>query len=314
MRIFMTGATGVIGRRVVPQLIASGHAVTGVARSREGFDALERMGASGAALDLFDAAAARTALAGHEAVVNLATHVPKSAWRAFLPSAWKETARLRSVASSVLVDAALANGVERFVQESFAPIYPDRGAEWISEEVSPEPARYNRATLDAEASAGRFTRAGGTGVALRFAYFYGPGDPFVQGVAEAVRHGWWPILGRPDGFLSMVHHDDAASAVIAALELPSGIYNVVEDEPLTRRDFADEVSVMLGVEPPRIPGAWLARLTGPVGATLARSLRISNRKLRSASSWAPRYANARSGWKAALGPQRPSAHGAVASG
>src|SRR4051794_26282590 len=167
MRIFVTGATGVTGRRAVPLLIDAGHEVTAVARSPEKAAALERAGARAAQVDLFDAAAMRRAVAGHDAVINLATAVPPSS-RALLPGAWKEMGRIRRDASAILVDAALAGGVQRFVQESFAPIYADNGEGWIDEGSPVKPAAYNRTTLDAERSADRFTRGGGTGVALRF--------------------------------------------------------------------------------------------------------------------------------------------------
>src|SRR5215217_2235934 len=107
MRIFLTGATGVIGRRVVPLLIAGGHKVTGIARTPAKRQQLERAGATAAGVNLFDAASVRRALAGYDAVINLATHMPSSSWRIFMPWAWKENDRLRRDASANLVDAAV---------------------------------------------------------------------------------------------------------------------------------------------------------------------------------------------------------------
>ena len=195
MRIFVTGATGVTGRRAVPLLIAAGHEVTAVARSPEKAAALERAGARAAQVDLFDAATMRRAVEGHDTVVNLATAVPPSS-RALLPGAWKEMDRIRRDASAILVDAALAGGVGRFVQESFAPIYADNGDGWIDEGWTMRPARYNRSTLDAEASAERFTRGGGTGVVLRFGWFYGPdAGGATLDMIGFVRKGWSPAPG-----------------------------------------------------------------------------------------------------------------------
>src|SRR6266542_4045774 len=179
MRILVTGATGVLGRRTVPLLIAARHEVTAIGRSRARLEALRRSGARPLELELFDRDAIGRAMVGHDAVLNLATHIPKMGLGAFLPGAWAENDRIRKEASALLVDAALERGVQRFVQESFAPIYPDRGADWISEEVAPSAVRYNRTVLDAEASAQRFTAAGGTGVVLRFAFLYGAGDSFT---------------------------------------------------------------------------------------------------------------------------------------
>jgi nucleoside-diphosphate-sugar epimerase len=100
----------------------------------------------------------------------------------------------------------------------------------------------------------------------------------------------------------MLSQDDAASAVVEALHVPGGIYNVVEDEPLTRQQFAEALAAISGLPVPRLPPPWLSKLAGSLGELLARSLRISNRKLRAACAWAPRYPSAREGWQAALGP------------
>jgi nucleoside-diphosphate-sugar epimerase len=295
MRICVTGATGVTGRRAVPLLVAAGHEVTAVARSPEKAAGLATAGASPIIVDLFDAAAVRRAVAGHEVVINLATAVPPSS-RALLPGAWKEMDRIRRDASAVLVDAALAGGVERFVQESFAPIYADNGDGWIDESWLMKPARYNRTTLDAEASGNRFTGGGGTGVVLRFGWFYGP-DPggATLDMIGFVRKGWSPAPG-PEGYISSISHDDTATAVVAALGVPAGIYNVVDDEPVRRREFFGSLAEALGVGRPKFLPKWAGRLMGGVGETLTRSLRISNRKFRDASGWAPKYPSVRDAW------------------
>ena len=295
MRIFVTGATGVTGRRAVPLLIAAGHEVTAVARSPEKAAALTRTGASPIIVDLFDAAAMRRAVAGHDAVINLATAVPPSS-RALLPGAWKEMDRIRRDASAILVDAALAGGVGRFVQESFAPIYADNGDGWIDEGSPQKPARYNRSTLDAEASAERFTGGGGTGVVLRFGYFYGPdAGGATLDMIGFVRKGWAPAPG-PEGYISSISHDDTATAVVAALGVPAGIYNVVDDEPVRRREFFGSMADALGAAPPKFMPKWVGRLMGGVGETLTRSLRISNRRFRDASGWVPKYPSVRDAW------------------
>ena len=300
MKIFIAGATGVVGRRVVPRLVAAGHQVTAVARTPEKGRWLSQQGANPVGVDLFDAAAVRGAVAGHEVVINLATSIPPSS-RAFLPGAWRENDRTRRVASRNLVDAAIAGGATRFIQESFAPIYADRGDEWIDERAPVRPARYNRSVLDAEAAAERFTGGGGggrTGVVLRFALFYGPDSGFTLDTIRYVRKGWAPALGAPTGFVSSVSHDDAAAAVVAALDARAGVYNVVDDEPMRRRDYYDSLAATLGVAPPRFPPAWLARVTGSLGELLARSQRISNRKLKDECNWRPMIPSVRDGWVA----------------
>jgi nucleoside-diphosphate-sugar epimerase len=297
MKVFLTGATGVIGRRAVPLLISAGHAVTAVARSPEKAAALARSGASPVQIDLFAAAAVRAAVEGQEAVVNLATHIPPSS-RVMLPGAWRENDRIRGEASGILAEAARAAGAGRFVQESFAPIYPDRGDAWITEETPVQPVRYNRTAVIAEQAAARFGEGEGAGVVLRFAFFYGPDSGYTQDLIRSVRKGWALGFGRPEAYFSSISHDDAAAAVLAALSVPGGIYNVVDDEPLPRRAFYDSLAEVLGVPPPRLLPAWVKVLAGSLGEIMARSQRISNRKLRQASGWAPKYPSVREGWRA----------------
>ena len=299
MNIFVAGATGVIGRRAVPLMLREGHHVTAAGRSPERLSGLARQGASTLSLDLFDRDAVKRGIAGHEAIVNLATHIPPPGLSAFLPSAWKETARIREHGSALLADEAIASGVRLFIQESFAPIYADSGDRWITEEARLQPANYNKSAVAAEASADRVTRGGGRGIVLRFAYFYAGDDRFTQDLCSFVRRGWLPIVGDADAFFSTVSHDDAASAVVAALKAPAGVYNVVDNVPLTRRQLGEALSEILDVPPPKIPPAWLAKLTGSVGATMARSLRISNAKLRQTTGWTPKYSTAREGWQTA---------------
>lgn len=300
MRILLTGATGVVGRRVVPLLVEAGHRVTAVGRTPEKRGALSRAGATPVELDLFDPRAVGRALAGHDAVINLATHIPHSGASMFLPGAWRENDRIRRDGSRILAEAAIAHGVPRFIQESFAPMYADAGDAWVDETSSIQPARYNRSTVDAEHSAERVTRSGGAGVVLRFSGLYGPDSPHALELIGYVRKGRAPIPGSPEAFFSSVTNDDAATAVVTALSLPAGIYNVTDDEPLGRRAYVDTLAQALGVAPPKLPPAWLMALGGSLAKLMARSVRISNHKLRQASGWRPRYPSAREGWKAAV--------------
>lgn len=304
MRIFVAGATGVIGSRVVPLLVAGGHEVAGVGRTPEKRATLERAGARGVDVDLFDPMAVRRAVAGYDAIVNLATAVPSPAWRVFAPGAWREMDRVRREVSANLVDGALAAGtVTRFVQESFAPIYQDSGNRWIDESSPVQPRSFNRSTLDAESNARHFGQ-GGTWVVLRFGSLYGPGDPVTVQLIDGIRRGWFPMFGRAEGYFSYVAHEDAATAVVASLGVPAGIYNVVEREPMTRRALADGIARLIGVRPPRLLPPWMAHLAGSVGETLGRSLRISSRELEWASGWSPRYPTILDGMAAIVGPAR----------
>lgn len=300
MRIFVAGATGVVGRRVVPELVESGHDITAVGRTPEKRRRLEERGARAVEVDMFDAAAVRSAVGDAEVVINLTTAVPPAGIRMLLPWSWREMGRVRRHISANLVAAALSGQVRRVIQESFAPIYADGGDAWLDETAEVRPASYNRSAFEAEGQADEFTRAGRLGVVLRFTYMYGPRDPVTEQLLDGVRRGWFPLFGSPDAYSSWIAHDDAAAAVVAALDVPAGIYNVVETEPMRRRDLAEGLAQTLGVKPPRFLPDWVTALGGGVAATLARSLRISNRKLREASDWAPRYPTMLEGLRAII--------------
>ncbi|HSB53010.1 MAG TPA: NAD-dependent epimerase/dehydratase family protein, partial [Gemmatimonadales bacterium] len=251
MRIFIAGATGVVGRRLIPMARAAGHMVTAVGRTPEKRALLGRLGANAAPVDLVDPVSIGRAVAGHEAVINLATHIPRSSARMMLPGAWRENDRLRGISSGLLAEAATTAGAERLIQESFALTYADQGTSWVTEESPLQPVRYNRTVLDAETAAARFARNGGIGIVLRFAAFYGPNDPLFTEVIQSIRWGRLPYPGAPEAFISFVSHEDAATATLAALTLPSGVYNVVDDEPLSRHDAGVTLAGLLGVRPPR---------------------------------------------------------------
>jgi nucleoside-diphosphate-sugar epimerase len=304
MRVFVAGATGALGRRVVPMLVRQGHDVSAVGRTAEKRAALAAEGARPIAVDLFDAEAVRRAVGDAEVIVNLATAVP-AGLRIVLPWSWHPMDRIRREVSANLVRAAVGGStVGRVIQESFAPIYLDHGDGWVDESAPLRPTAYNRTVLEAEAQAAGFSRSGRSGVVLRFGYLYGPGDPATRMLLEAVRRGWYPLIGDPDGYWSWVAHDDAAAAIVAALEVPAGAYNVVEDRPLRRREVAAGIARLEGVPLPRLLPRWAWPLGGATGSLLARSLRISNRKLRAVSDWAPRYPSVLDGLAAVVAPDR----------
>jgi nucleoside-diphosphate-sugar epimerase len=298
VKVFVAGATGVLGRRVLPLLVAGGHEVTGVARSPEKADLLRSLGASPATVDLFDAGAVKDAVAGHEVVVNLATHIPPTT-RAAMPGAWRENERIRSTVPVHLVDAALATGAGRYVQEALAFIYADAGGEWVDEDAPVDGGSFNQGVHRAEEEAARFTAAGGTGVVLRFGLFHGPdSDQTLQAIALA-RKGMAMTLGPADAYLSIIEVHDAARAVVAALGAPAGIYNVVDDEPLTRRAYADALAAALGrTKPLRLPPQVAAKLGGSKTSLLARSERVRNARFKEATGWAPQHPSAREAWAA----------------
>ena len=302
MRIFVTGATGVVGRRVVPLLLDRGHSVSGVGRSPSKRALLEKQGAIAVDVDLFDPKSLRRSLGGHDAVVNLATHMPSSAMRMLLRWSWRENDRIRREASAALVNAALAAGVGRFIQESFAPVYEDGGDRWIDESWPLRPAAYNQTVLDAERSAERFTASGGIGIIVRFSVFYGADSRALHEIVRTIRSGWSPLPGDPSGFVSSISHDDAATAVVALLNAPNGPYNVTDDEPLRRSEWVDSLADALSVPHPRALPRLVTHFGGSTMRLLARSQRVTNAKLRSATGWSPRWPSVREGWPA-IAPQ-----------
>lgn len=295
MEVFVTGGTGVVGTRAVPALVAAGHEVTAVARGATKAELVRSMGANPVEVDLFDASAVKDAVKGHEAVVHLATNIPPMS-KAARPKAWDTNERLRREASNHLVDAALATGAARYVQESICFPYLDQGDSWIDEDAPLDHVGPFAGSGVAEAASARFSAAGGTGVVLRFAQFHGPGSGHVNTFNAMARKRVNPFVGDPDAYTSFIHADDAGTAVATALTLPAGIYNVADDEPLPRRQAGLVVAQALGVKPPKAIPAALRAVTPSSGKLLMKSLRISNKKLKEASDWTPQHPSIRGSW------------------
>lgn len=295
MRVFVTGATGMIGRRALPALVGAGHVVTAVARGGVKAELVRSVGATPIEVDLFDPSSVRDAAAGHEAVIHLATNIPPMR-KAARPKAWDVNERLRREASNHLVDAALATGAARYVQESICFPYLDQGDRWIDEDSPVEHVGAFAGAADAEAAAARFTAGGGIGVVLRFAQLHGSGSSHVDTFNALARKRINPFVGDPAAYTSFVHADDAGTAVAAALTIPSGIYNVADDAPLTRAEAGLIVAEALGVKPPKAIPAPLRAVTPSSGKLLMRSLRISNRRFKEASGWVPQHPSIRGSW------------------
>jgi nucleoside-diphosphate-sugar epimerase len=299
MKVFLTGGTGAIGPATVRGLRAHGHEVRAVARTDEMAAQLRELGAEPAAVDLFDGDAVKAAVDRCEAVLHLATNVPQLR-KMRSKDGWSTHNRLRTTANDLLIDAALTTGASTFVKESVTFCYPDRGSEWIDESTPPdESIAMLRPTLEGERMVDRFTAEGGRGVVLRFGSFYGPAARMVD---EALRVARWRLsilAGAPDGYVSSIHTDDVASAAVAALAAPAGVYNVVEDDPATRREYLDAFSGAFGVRALRPIPRWLVKLAAGSGAeAVIRSQRVRNRKFREATGWSPRYPSVRDGWPA----------------
>jgi nucleoside-diphosphate-sugar epimerase len=299
MKVFVAGGTGALGHRVVRDLLAAGHEVTATARRDDWRAYLERIGARPVDVDLFDPAAIRAAIAGQDAVLRLTTKVPPLNQMRHA-AAWAETGRLRNDGARLLVDAAIVEGVGTYVHESIAFVYAGGGDAWLGENAAldVDSAPPLRDAVNGEANAKRFTKWGGRGIVLRFAGFYAADTTHTRAMADMARRRRLALLGPSENYFSSIHLDDAASAVVAALEAPAGVYNVAEDEPCSLREFMTAMAQAAGAKPLlRVP-----KLLGPValGVTwpyLSRSLRVSSKRLRGATAWAPQMPRAQDGWR-----------------
>jgi nucleoside-diphosphate-sugar epimerase len=282
-KVFVTGATGVLGRRLVPRLIAAGHQVTAVARSTQKAQAVRAAGATPVEVDLFDRSALRAVLAGHDSVAQMATNIPTGAAAADR-SAWHINDSLRSMAAPTIAGAATDVGVARFIQESITFPYVDSADQWIDEQCE---RSYNSATNSvaaAEAAAANVTAAGGVGIVLRFAMFMAPDSAHTTGFYSAAQRGLFALVGDLQGYISFIHMDDAADAVVASLGVPAGTYNVAEPDPVRRGAHRDALADTVGrTQLESVPDPF----RGSGANILARSHRISSQLLRDVSSWVP---------------------------
>ncbi len=284
-----------LGRAAVSALVEAGHDVTGVARTGAKAEILSELGARPVVLDVFDEVAVASAVTGHEVVCNFATHIPRATY--YFRSAWKTNDRLHRDLSRVLVDAALASGVQRYMQHAAAFMYADGGDRWLDEDAPIDAPPHGHAVLAAEDNVRRFTKEGGAGVALRFGLFYGPSATSARDLLRFARAGFVPFPGGADAYLTFIHVDDLGTSVVAALSVPSGVYNVTDDEPLTRADLATEFAKALGRRKPLRPAPRVvARILGKRYDYLGRSQRVSNARFKRSAAWTPAVPTSRGGW------------------
>lgn len=297
-RVFVAGGTGVLGRAALEPLVFAGHQVLSSARGRASADLVRRAGAEPVEVDLYDPTAVRQAIRGSNVLIRLTTKIGAlSTMRS--ARAWDETNRLRTVGARVLVDAAIAEGVEVYVHESVTFVYQDGGSDWLDERTGTDDAgtAILRATLEGERETERFSQSGGRGVVLRFGGFYGPDAPSAQEMLKMARKRMLAQIGPGSNYFSSIYVPDAGRAVAAAIGVPAGIYNVTDDEPLRFADYlAALVSAADAPKPLRLPGFVGRVLFGDVWKYFSRSHRVSNAKLKTASDWRPHVASVREGW------------------
>ena len=308
MRVFVAGATGAIGTRLVPQLVDHGHEVIGTSRSIERDERLRALGAKPVAVDLLDADAVRKAVADAkpDAIVHQATALAGRAFSRKLDKTFAETNRLRTEGTDALLAAAREAGVRRFVAQSFAPYRYARVGGMVKTEDDPldsDPPAGAEETNAAMAYLDRVVTDAG-GIALRYGGFYGNAN---DQLVERVRKRGFPIIGDGEGVTSWIHLDDAAAATVLALEHHGpAIYNIVDDEPAPTREWLPALANAVGAKPPRHIPAWLVRLIAGEDAVMGatRSRGASNAKAKRELGWTLRYRSWRQGFVAAYAAER----------
>jgi nucleoside-diphosphate-sugar epimerase len=303
MRVFVVGASGAIGTRLVTQLIDRGHEVVGTFRSSGNAERVRELGAQPVSLDLLDARAVRKAVleAKPEAIIHQATALANLKDFKHFDRTFAQTNRLRTKGTDALLAAARETGVRRFVAQSYASARYERVGGMVKAEddrLDPTPVPAMQESL----AAMRYLEDAVTsadGAVLRYGAFYGaPND----GLIEPVRKRQFPIVGDGGGVTSFIHLDDAAAATVRALESDrTGIYNVVDDEPAPVREWLPVLAETLGAKPPRRVPRWLARLLAGEAIVMmgTESRGASNAKAKRELSWTLRYPSWRQGFAAA---------------
>ena len=304
MRVFVTGATGVLGRWVVRLLVEAGGMVRGFSRSRENTSTLRAIGAEPVEADFFQREILYRAMKDCDAVLHLATKIPSL--RRFRSSeAWEDNDRIRRDATRNLVDVALELEVKTLVYPSVCFLYPDSGANWIySENTTPAPHSMLLSTLEAEEQVRRFAATGRRGVSLRMGAFYGPESAQSQQQLKFARWGFAAAFGVEHAYHSMIWISDAARAVVAALlRAPSGIYDIVDDAPL--QNIENLLALAKAVNSCNLRRMPAPALRWMVGASLtellSRSQRVANQRFKDSTGWAPQVPSARIGWSMIAG-------------
>ena len=306
MKILVAGATGVIGRPLVRQLVAAGHEVFGTTRSENRSGEITAVGGTPVVCDALDADSTLRAVteATPEVVINQLTALPKE-YNPKDPDFYTQNNLIRKVGGHNLVEAAKAAGVRRFITQSLSFMYRQEGT-WVKTEDDPVEDRapggfgdayramigHEREVLDAEEF---------EGLSLRYGFLYGPDTWYASDGTTGieVNKRKFPVVGAGTGTFSFTHPEDAASAAVCAVENgTSGIYNVVDDEPAALKDWLPVYAKALGAKPPRHVPLWLAKLVaGKATAISAVEMRgASNVKAKKELGWQPKYPSWRQGF------------------
>ena len=303
MRVFVAGGSGVLGRRLVPQLVARGHEVTATTTTAAKLGLLERLGARGVVMDGLDAAAVGEAVAAarpdtivHQMTGLSVAHAGKPNLRR--PDRFfAVTNRLRSEGIDHLLAAAEATGVSHVVAQGHASMNGSREGGWVKTEADP---LFELDGTTAISHLEEVVVAAG-GAVLRYGGFYGPGA--IDDQVELIRKRQYPLIGGASGYSSWVHLDDAASATVLAVEQKaSGVFNIVDDDPAPISEWLPYLAKCAGARPPRRLPVWLARLLAGemVVGMMTEGRAFSNAKAKRELGWELRYPSWRQGFAAEL--------------
>lgn len=304
MHVMIVGASGAIGRRLVSQLTARGHEVTGTFRSPGNDARIRALGGRPVALDLLDTAAVRKAVLQDrpDAIVHEATALAGSGMSRSLDKQFAQTNRLRTEGTDNLLTAAREAGVRRLVAQSFAPYRYIRQGGWVKTEddpLDPDPPKTARQTFAAMTHVDEAFLGAGA-VVLRYGGFYG--DPDMM--SKAARKRQYPLIGPGTGFMPFVHLDDAAAATVLALEHEGpALYNVVDDDPAPTSEWLPLLAEAVGGRRPfRIP-VWAGNVVmgGEMVRMSLQSRGASNAKAKKELGWTLRYPSWRQGFPASYG-------------
>jgi nucleoside-diphosphate-sugar epimerase len=309
MRVFVAGGTGVLGQRLVRQLVARGHQVTATTTSRGKLGLLVQLGADAVVMDGLDAAAVGEAVAAarpdtvvHQMTAISVAHAGKADMKHF--DRWfAATSRLRTEGTDHLLAAAEASGVSNFIAQSYASWNGQREGSWVKTEQDPLDPMTGTAAQSGMAAVAHVedvvVKAGGA--AMRYGWFYGPGA--IDDTAELVRKRKFPVVGKGTGHCSWVHLDDAASATVLAVEQEAaGVFNIVDDDPAAASEWLPYLAQCAGAKRPMHVPVWLARpLAGEVAVIMMTEGRaFSNARAKQELGWQLRYPSWREGFRAAL--------------
>lgn len=305
MRVFVAGGTGVIGRILVPQLVARGHQVVATTTDPGKVPLVQGLGAEAAVMDGLDARSVHEAVAAArpDVIVHQMTSIAPKADLKHMDRWFASTIRLRTEGMDNLVAAAHANGVSHIVAQSYGGWNGIREGGWVKTEDDPLDT-HKGTVAHPGGMAIRYvedTIANVGGAALRYGWLYGPGAS--ESMVEAVRKRQFPLVGDGGGYTSWVHVEDAASATVLAVEKRAkGVFNIVDDEPAPANEWLPYLAASVGGKPPMRVPTWVARiLAGEVAVTIMTEGRgFSNQKARRELGWELRYPSWRLGFRDGL--------------